>query len=62
MFDFVLKGTNSSQLEKELGSELFPPNEHYFGLVNVRFNSVKYFQFINTYTLTFFSVWKYLLF
>lgn len=23
-----------SQLEKEIGSDLFPPNEHYFGLVN----------------------------
>ena len=39
MFDFVLKGANaSSQLEKEIGSELFPPNEHFFGLVNVSTN------------------------
>merc|ERR1712083_619050 len=34
MFDFVLKGANASQLEKDIGSDLFPANEHYFGLVN----------------------------
>ncbi|KAK0043017.1 ubiquitin carboxyl-terminal hydrolase 12, partial [Biomphalaria pfeifferi] len=27
-------GANASQLEKEIGSEQFPSNEHYFGLVN----------------------------
>jgi len=27
-------GANASQLEKDIGSDLFPPNEHYFGLVN----------------------------
>ncbi|XP_077984960.1 ubiquitin carboxyl-terminal hydrolase 12-like isoform X2 [Glandiceps talaboti] len=27
-------GTNASALEKEIGSDQFPPNEHYFGLVN----------------------------
>nr|CAG4636183.1 EOG090X06IH [Eubosmina coregoni] len=27
-------GANVSQLEKEIGSDQFPPNEHYFGLVN----------------------------
>lgn len=27
-------GANASQLEKDIGSELFPANEHYFGLVN----------------------------
>ena len=37
MFDFVLKGANASQLEKDIGSDLFPANEHYFGLVNVSF-------------------------
>ena len=26
-------GSNASQLEKDIGSELFP-NEHYFGLVS----------------------------
>jgi hypothetical protein len=36
MFDFVLKGGNTSQLEKDIGSDVFPANEHYFGLVNVR--------------------------
>ena len=35
MFDFVLKGANASQLEKDIGSDMFPANEHYFGLVNV---------------------------
>ena len=35
MFDFVLKGANASQLEKDIGSDLFPANEHFFGLVNV---------------------------
>ncbi|VVC30238.1 Ubiquitin specific protease, conserved site,Peptidase C19, ubiquitin carboxyl-terminal [Cinara cedri] len=27
-------GGNVSQLEKDIGSDQFPPNEHYFGLVN----------------------------
>ncbi|KAL9891921.1 ubiquitin-specific protease 12/46 [Glossina fuscipes fuscipes] len=27
-------GANVSQLEREIGSDMFPPNEHYFGLVN----------------------------
>ncbi|XP_034662328.1 ubiquitin carboxyl-terminal hydrolase 12 [Drosophila subobscura] len=27
-------GANVSQLEREIGSDLFPANEHYFGLVN----------------------------
>lgn len=27
-----------SQLERDIGSDQFPPNEHYFGLVNVRLN------------------------
>ncbi|XP_055312687.1 ubiquitin carboxyl-terminal hydrolase 46 [Sitodiplosis mosellana] len=27
-------GTNISQLERDIGSDQFPPNEHYFGLVN----------------------------
>ena len=31
----VLQGANASQLEKEIGSDQFPANEHYFGLVNV---------------------------
>lgn len=30
-----LQGANASALEKEIGSEQFPVNEHYFGLVNV---------------------------
>ena len=29
------QGANASQLEKEIGSDQFPANEHYFGLVNV---------------------------
>jgi hypothetical protein len=37
MFDFVLKGANASQLEKDIGSDLFPANEHFFGLVNVSY-------------------------
>lgn len=35
MFVFVFQGANASALEKEIGSEQFPVNEHYFGLVNV---------------------------
>lgn len=27
-------GANASQLEKEIGADQFPPNEHYIGLVN----------------------------
>lgn len=30
-----VKGANASALEKEIGPEQFPVNEHYFGLVNV---------------------------
>ena len=41
MFDFVLKGGNASQLEKDIGSDMFPANEHFFGLVNV---STEYMQ------------------
>lgn len=33
---FLFQGANASALEKEIGSEQFPVNEHYFGLVNVR--------------------------
>jgi hypothetical protein len=29
-------GANASQLEKDIGSELFPANEHFFGLVRLR--------------------------
>lgn len=31
----MFQGANISQLERDIGSEQFPPNEHYFGLVNV---------------------------
>lgn len=31
----VFQGTNASALEKDIGPEQFPINEHYFGLVNV---------------------------
>lgn len=31
----VFQGANASALEKEIGPEQFPVNEHYFGLVNV---------------------------
>nr|CAD7444105.1 unnamed protein product [Timema bartmani] len=32
---FILfQGANISQLERDIGSDQFPPNEHYFGLVN----------------------------
>ena len=34
---FAVQGANASQLEKEIGSDQFPANEHYFGLVNVSF-------------------------
>uniref|UniRef100_A0A8C9FVM4 ubiquitinyl hydrolase 1 n=1 Tax=Pavo cristatus TaxID=9049 RepID=A0A8C9FVM4_PAVCR len=32
--DSLLSGTNASALEKDIGPEQFPINEHYFGLVN----------------------------
>lgn len=35
-----MQGGNVSQLERDIGSDQFPPNEHYFGLVNV--SIVKY--------------------
>lgn len=31
----LFQGTNASALEKDIGPEQFPINEHYFGLVNV---------------------------
>lgn len=31
----IFQGGNVSQLERDIGSDQFPPNEHYFGLVNV---------------------------
>lgn len=34
-FLFLFQGTNASALEKDIGPEQFPINEHYFGLVNV---------------------------
>lgn len=34
-FLLLLQGANASALEKEIGPEQFPVNEHYFGLVNV---------------------------
>ena len=40
---FVLKGANASQLEKDIGSDLFPANEHFFGLVNVSNSLLDYF-------------------
>lgn len=30
-------GANISQLERDIGQDQFPPNEHYFGLVNVSY-------------------------
>ena len=42
MFDFVLKGGNASQLEKDIGSDMFPANEHFFGLVNVSTFRLRY--------------------
>lgn len=41
LINFVKKkhkfqGASLSQLERDIGSEQFPPGEHYFGLTNVR--------------------------
>lgn len=36
------QGANASALEKEIGSEQFPVNEHYFGLVNVCIYDLKH--------------------
>jgi len=35
MIFLKFQGANISQLERDIGSDQFPPNEHYFGLVNV---------------------------
>ena len=35
MYFMLFQGANISQLERDIGSDQFPPNEHYFGLVNV---------------------------
>lgn len=37
MYLYLFQGANISQLERDIGSEQFPPNEHYFGLVNVSY-------------------------
>ena len=37
-----LQGANASALEKEIGADQFPPNEHYFGLVNVSIFKAEY--------------------
>lgn len=39
---FVFQGTNASALEKDIGPEQFPINEHYFGLVNVSITKSSY--------------------
>ena len=57
MFDFVLKGANASQLEKDIGSDLFPANEHFFGLVNVSVD----FDFVSIYTIILYRVSHFLL-
>lgn len=51
-FGFVhLQGANASALEKEIGSEQFPVNEHYFGLVNVsNWCNVQIQCFVYTFT------------
>lgn len=38
LFTINWQGANISQLERDIGSDQFPPNEHYFGLVNVSDN------------------------
>lgn len=38
---FTFQGANASALEKEIGPEQFPVNEHYFGLVNVSTNTTR---------------------
>lgn len=46
-----LQGANASALEKEIGSEQFPVNEHYFGLVNVsepHSLKIQCFEYIST--------------
>nr|CAD7576301.1 unnamed protein product [Timema californicum] len=42
------QGANISQLERDIGSDQFPPNEHYFGLVNVStVYSLPYLYFVS---------------
>lgn len=49
LYIFISQGANASALEKEIGSEQFPVNEHYFGLVNVS---------TRTFTSVFSSAWR----
>lgn len=45
IFNFSLKflqGANVSQLERDIGADQFPPNEHFFGLVNVSSQSLNH--------------------
>lgn len=44
-------GANVSQLERDIGSDKFPANEHYFGLVNVSRNFVFNFIFSNSFEM-----------
>lgn len=43
-FFFCFQGANASALEKEIGPEQFPVNEHYFGLVNVSVSGVTLYR------------------
>lgn len=43
-FFFCFQGANASALEKEIGPEQFPVNEHYFGLVNVSVSRVTLYR------------------
>ena len=59
MFDFVLKGGNASQLEKDIGSDMFPANEHYFGLVNVSIQNWQYLIQALFFSIPFLSKWTF---
>lgn len=50
-----LQGANASALEKEIGSEQFPVNEHYFGLVNVRKWYTVQIQYLNSFPIASYS-------
>ncbi|XP_053561546.1 ubiquitin carboxyl-terminal hydrolase 12 [Bombina bombina] len=49
-------GANASALEKEIGPEQFPVNEHYFGLVNLNFALNKCLEFESSAVHTFSNI------
>lgn len=58
---FSFQGGNVSQLERDIGSDQFPPNEHYFGLVNVCIYCYFIIDNVSVYNYYYATVWQHVL-